>query len=165
METTKDYGERQKVWEMIKDIRISIMVTYDEEGNLSSRPMSAHQEEFEGSLWFFTNVNSLKIDHIEGNQNILLGYSNPDKNEYVSINGTAEIVRDTEKSKQLWSEMLRTWFPKGADDPDIALIKVNIISAEYWDTPSASMAIAYGYVKARLTGERAKVGENKKVMF
>ena len=38
METTKDYGERQKVWEMIKDIRISIMVTYDEEGNLSSRP-------------------------------------------------------------------------------------------------------------------------------
>jgi general stress protein 26 len=165
METTKDYSERQKVWDMIKDIRISIMVTYDDDGNLTSRPMSAQQEGFDGNLWFFTDVNSLKIDQIEGNQNILLGYSNPDKNEYISVNGTAEIVRDVEKSKALWSEMLRTWFPKGAEDPNIALIKVSITSAEYWDSPSSSMAIAYGYVKARLTGERAKIGENKKVVF
>ncbi len=122
MEVTQDYGERQKVWDMIKDIRISIMVTYDEEGNLSSRPMSAHQDKFDGSLWFFTYAHSLKIDQIEGNQNILLGYSNPDKNEYISVNGTAEIIKSAEKSKELWNEMLRTWFPKGPDDPEIALI-------------------------------------------
>ncbi len=165
MEITHDREERNKVWDLIKHIKIAILVTFDNDGNLSSRPMAAIQEKFEEDLWFFTDVGSVKIDQIESNPNVLLGYSNPSQNQYVSLNGKAEIVRDHAKTKELWSEMLRVWFPKGVDDPNIALIKVTIDSAKYWDSPSSSMVIAYGYVKARLTGKRAKVGENKTVLF
>ena len=165
METTNDYRDRVKVWEMIKDIKIAIMVTYDDDGMMRSRPMAAQQQEFSGDLWFFTSVSSGKIDEIEGNPNVLLGYSQPSKQEYVSINGTAAIVRDRTKVEDLWSEGLRVWFPKGSDDPDIALIKVSIDTAEYWDAPSAAMLFAYGYVKARLTGKRPNGGEHKIVNF
>ncbi|MBY0610843.1 MAG: pyridoxamine 5'-phosphate oxidase family protein [Beijerinckiaceae bacterium] len=165
MEASNDYKDRMKVWEMIKDIRIAVMVTTDEEGQLRSRPMAAQQQEFDGSLWFFTSIQSGKIDELEGNPDVLLGYSEPSKQEYVSVNGKAVIVRDREKIKELWSEPLRVWFPKGPDDQEIALIKVTISSAEYWDAPSSTMLYAYGYVKARLTGERPKGGEHKVVNF
>lgn len=165
MEASNDYKDRMKVWEMIKDIRIAVMVTTDDEGQLRSRPMAAQQQEFDGSLWFFTSIQSGKIDEIEGNPDVLLGYSQPSKQEYVSVNGKAEIVRDREKIKALWSEPLRVWFPKGPDDQEIALIKITISSAEYWDAPSSTMLYAYGYVKARLTGEGPKGGEHKVVNF
>jgi len=38
-------------------------------------------------------------------------------------------------------------------------------SAEYWDAPSSAVVYAYGYLKARLTGERPDPGENKLVKF
>ena len=67
------------------------------------------------------------------------------------------------KVKELWSESLRTWFPKGADDPDIALLRVTVDAAEYWDSPSSAMVHLYGYVKAVTTGKRPDPGENEKV--
>ena len=165
MDMTNDYRDRVKVWEMIKDVTIAMMVTSDDEGIMRSRPMAAKQDEFSGDLWFFTDVQSGKIDEIEGNPQVLLGYSSPSKQEYVSINGTASIVRDRAKIKDLWSEAMRVWFPKGAEDADIALIKVSIDQAEYWDAPSAAMVLAVGYVKARLTGKRPNPGEHKVVNF
>ena len=165
MKPSDSYEDRMKVWELIKDIRIAILVTVDDEGAMRSRPMAAQQDEFSGDLWFFTDIESGKIDEIEGNPKVLLGYSNPSKQEYVSVNGTASIVRDADKIKSLWSESMRVWFPKGPKDAGIALLKVSIESAEYWDAPSATMLLAYGYVKARLTGERPKGGEHKVVNF
>jgi len=159
------YDDRMKVWSLVKDIKIAVMVTTDEEGMMRSRPMAAQQEEFSGDLWYFTDIRSGKIDEIESNPQVLIGYSNPSKQEYVSINGTATIIRDRAKIEELWSESLRVWFPKGTGDEDIALIKVSIEQAEYWDSPSATMLVAYGYVKARLTGERPSGGDHKVVRF
>ena len=165
MGTSTENSERMKVWDLIKDIRIAMMVTFDEDGHLRSRPMAAQQDQFNGDLWYFTSIESGKIDQIEGNPNVLLGYSNPSKQEYVSITGEAEIVRDRQKIKELWSEAMRVWFPKGSDDADIALIKVSIATAEYWDVPSSNMVHAYGYLKARLTGTRPNPGDHKVVNF
>jgi len=164
-ETRTDHEARAKVWDMIKDIRISLMVTHDYEGQLRSRPMAAQQEDFDGELWFFTSEQSGKIEELEANPQVLLGYADTSSQNYVSITGTAEIVRDQAKVKQLWTEMLRTWFPKGHDDPDIALIKVKAEHAEYWDSASSMMVHAYGYVKARLTGEAPDPGEHGSVHF
>ena len=69
------------------------------------------------------------------------------------------------RRRNLWSEGLRTWFPKGSDDPRIALIKVDVDMAEYWDSPSSTMVYAYGYLKAITTGERPNPGENASVRF
>ena len=58
---------------------------------------------------------------------------------------------------------MRTWFPKGQDDPDIALLEVRVEMAEYWDAPSSAMVHAYGYVKAVTTGKPPHPGGNEKV--
>ncbi|WP_234997391.1 pyridoxamine 5'-phosphate oxidase family protein [Hymenobacter roseosalivarius] len=143
-----------KLIERIKDIRIAMMTTAETNGMLHSRPMYTQQPDEDGTLWFFTERDSAKIDEVQQDRHINLGYSQPDDNLYVSVSGTASVVNDRQKIKDLWSEGLRAWFPKGSDDPNISLLKVDIERGEYWDQPSNVLVRAFGYVKAVTTGER-----------
>ncbi len=157
--------EKQKVWELIKDVGIALMVTQTD-GGLRGRPMAAVNKSFDGELWFASRDETPKIGEIAGESHVLLAYSEPKSQNYVSVAGSARIVHDSAKVKELWSEGLRVWFPKGPDDPGIALICVTVDSAEYWDSPSSKWLYAYGYAKARLTGEPPRdVGQNKIVNF
>lgn len=166
VEHSHSTDDQNKVWSLIKDIQFTLMVTRGDEGKLSGRPMAAITREFDGELWFFSKDGSPKVDEVLHDQHVLLAYSEPKDQVYVSIAGRGEIVRDKAKIKDLWSEPVRTWFPKGPDDPAICLIKVSVETAEYWDAPNSTWLHAYGYVKARLTGEPPKnVGDNKVVSF
>ncbi len=157
--------KRKKVLVMIKAIQVATFVTMDEDGLLRSRPMAPLHFGENGEIWFFTNVKSGKVDEIEGTPEVLLSLSNPETMDYVSLNGRAEIVRDKVKAAELWSEVARLWFPAGPSDPDLVCVRFQADSAEYWDSPSATMMIAYGYLKARLTGQAANLGEQVKVRF
>jgi general stress protein 26 len=86
-----------------------------------------------------------------------------DKQDYVSVSGTVEIVRDKEKMKELWTPWIKPWFPKGLDDFDLVLLKVTIDEAEYWDAPGSAAMRAYGLAKAVATGKTDALGENKKL--
>lgn len=167
-QTKSGAAEREKVWELIKDIKFAMMVTQDADGSMHGRPMSAMQTDFGGTLWFMTRDHTLKVEALETNPKVMLSYADVDAHHYVSVSGTARIVHDRAKVKELWSEAARVWFPDGPEDPRIALIAVEVTDAEYWDSASSTMVYAYGYVKARLTGEppsQGALGENRKVGF
>jgi general stress protein 26 len=166
VQTRTDQAARDKVWQLIRDVQVATMVTLDAEGRLRGRPMRAVAlKQFDGTLWFFTSHPSPKAEEIRQDDRVLLAYADPSAQNYVSVSGHAQVVRDAAKQKQLWSEPLRAWFPKGPDDPHAALVKVEVEGAEYWDAPSSTLIHAYGYVKARLTGEPPQAGENDKVRF
>ena len=153
----------KKLAEMIKGIRVTMMTTVEEDGSLRSRPMATQQTEFDGNLWFFTGASSPKIDEVQQDQHVNLSYADPDSNRYVSLSGTAKLVSDKQKAKELWNPFVKAWFPKGLDDPELALLKVTIDSAEYWDSPSSKMVQLAGLAKALITGKPIKGGENEKL--
>jgi general stress protein 26 len=165
-ETSASETDRQKVWELIKDIGIALLTTHSADGKLHSRPLAASQKDFDGQLWFITQDGSPKISELLANSNVLLAYSDPKSQRYVSVSGTAEVRIDPAKVKEIWDANQRLWFPKGPDEEDIRLICVTVESAEYWDRPSMPFAYAYHYVKTRLTGQSpGLIGENKVVYF
>jgi general stress protein 26 len=164
-ETRSDAEAKRKVWEMIRDIEIAMMVTMDDEGRFHGRPMAVNQTEFDGVLWFFTESRTPKTSEVDQDDRVLLAYADPRRQNYVSIYGSAEVVHDVAQQKALWSEPLRTWFPDGPESPSVSLLKVTCLGAEYWDTPSSTVMHAYGYVKAALTGKAPNPGENEKVDF
>jgi general stress protein 26 len=157
-------NDTEKLAKLIKGIRVAMLTTQDDDGTLRSRPMETQSEkEFDGTLWFFTPLASHKVHEVEREHQVNLSYAAPDDNRYVSVSGLASISRDRAKIDELWSPALKAWFPKGKDDPDVALLKVDVSKAEYWDSPSSTLVKLAGFTKAVLTGQRYEAGENKKL--
>jgi len=155
----------KKLGDLIKDIRIAMLTTVEADGVLHSRPMATQEVEFNGDLWFFTSAASGKAHEISSDQRVNLSYSGKDDNLYVSVSGTAQLVRDKDKIKELWQPMLRAWFPDGLDDPNLALLRISVEKAEYWDSPSSTVVKVVGFVKALATGKPANIGENKEIIL
>jgi general stress protein 26 len=155
-------ADLQEISELIKDIKVA-MLTSDDGGHLRSRPMVAAQKEFSGELYFFTRASAPKVGEVQADGRVNVSYADADGQIYVSLSGTASVLHDPALIRAHWSEAMRTWFPKGKDDPDIAILKVAVEQAEYWDAPSSTMLHLYGYAKAVVTGEPPHPGGNAKV--
>lgn len=157
---------RQKLREMIKDIRIAMMVTSTKEGHLRSRPMYVQKLDEDGrTAWLFSKADTDKNEEIAQDSEVLLAFADRASNDYASVRGKARIVRDVGLQKELWSEWARTWFPDGAEDPELRLVAVRLEGGEYWDSVGSTLLHAYGYLKALATGREPDAGENAKVSF
>ncbi len=159
---TADAPTVAKLWDMIRSVKVA-MLTSDDGAHLRARPMVAAQDSFDGTLFFFTRAHAPKVHEVTEADRVCVSYADPEKQNYVSLSGTATVHQDKSLVKAHWSEIMRTWFPKGIDDPDIAIMTVTVDQAEYWDAPSSTMVHAFGYVKAVVTGRSPHPGENAKV--
>lgn len=146
----------------IKDIEIAMMTTQEPDGDFHTRPMRAHEVDEEGFMWFFSYEDSNKVNEIRQNNRVALGFADPDSETYVSTSGMAEVVKDQAKINELWDDALKTWFPKGKDDPNVCLIKVSTHAGEFWDRPGGKMMTFVEMVKGAVTGESDKTGRNEK---
>jgi general stress protein 26 len=153
----------EKLQELIKDINIAMLTTVNSDGSLCSRPMATQKTEFNGEIWFFTSDRSGKVDEIAREQQVNVSYSNPDKHQYVSVSGRGELVCDRQKIEELWNPILNAWFPDGKEQADLALLKITVDKAEYWDSPSSAVVNLVGFVKAIATGKPYEGGEHEKL--
>lgn len=165
MDARTDQAAKDKVLELLKDAHIAMMATRGEGGAMHARPMGTNHSEFDGDLWFLTELSSEKVDEIEADSEVLLTYADTDKQHYVSLSGKGQVIRDRATIEKNWFEAARTWFPKGKDDPNLGVIKVTVDVAEYWDSPSSTVLYVYGYLKAAATGKPPKAGEHDTVSY
>jgi general stress protein 26 len=151
-----------KLQDLIKGIKVAMLTTAEEKGTLHSRPMMTQETDFDGDLWFFTRDDSPKVEQAEQDRHVNVSYSAPDKNVYVSVTGTARIIHDKRKMEELWKPIYKAFFHDGLEDPHLALIKVSVDSAEFWEGPSGIVGKLVGFVKAALGDEKAG-GDNDKI--
>ena len=150
-----------KVAKLLSGKKLAMLSTTAPDGTLISRPMSLQEVEFDGDVWLFAERDSRKVSHVRANPHVAVTLAST--SSWVSINGSAEVVDDVQKAKDLWSPGMEAWFPQGPEDDSIVLIKVSGDTAEYWDTPGGRVATVLSLVKAKVTGERYSGGENEKV--
>jgi general stress protein 26 len=147
--------------EMMKGVKTCMMMTGDKKGgSLSGRPMGLTKVEADGSMWFFTKSMSLKVEELEDNKEVAIAILNEDSNNYLMINGEAGLVYEKEKMKELWSPVMKAWFPDGVDEPGLVLIKVTPVEVKYWDSSSSKMVILFNMLKAIVTGKVYDEGEH-----
>jgi len=162
MEKTANSASLTKISDLIRGVEFAMLTSHDG-GHLRSRPMVAAQKEFTGELFFFTRASAHKVDEVKSDSAVNVSYADVHKQIYVSLSGTASVVRDPAVIAAHWSEGMRTWFPKGKEDADIAILRVHVDVAEYWDAPNSTMVHLFGYLKAVTTGMAPHPGENEKV--
>lgn len=147
-----------KFRELTADIHVAMLTTRRADGLLHSRPMGTRAIEADGALWFFTADDSGKVQEIYHDQMVNVSYARHDDQVYVSVAGKASISHDRDKIRELWTPVLKTWFPDGADDPNLALLRVDIQAIDYWEG-AGKIVTLLKFAKSAVTGTPSKVGD------
>lgn len=158
--------KRDQLRELMKGIDIAMFTTIGENGFPVSRPLSTQDAEFDGKLlWFFVRRNSAKVGEIQRYPRVNVAYASKEKNVYLSVAGTAEIVDDQAKIDEYWNDGMKAFFPKGPTDPNLALIGVTVATVEYWSGPSTAIGKAIAFVIARVTKNDDAMGQTYLLRF
>ena len=147
-------AERERLWALIKNIRFAMFTTRHQNGHLHSRPMTTQNSavEEDSSLWFFMSRKGEPVADLVTDPVVNVVYANPGEDSYVSVSGIAAVIEDGAKKRQLWSKLNEGWFPGGPTDPDLALVQVRIVHANYWDVKESQIVQLFKMAKAAITG-------------
>jgi len=161
-----DSRDREKLWDLIKDIKFAMITTRHANGHLHSRPMTTQNRDIDEdtSLWFFMSRHGGVVADIEREPAVSVAYADSDSDDYVSVSGQARVVEDMARKRQLWNKMTEAWFPKGVNDPDLALVQVGITHADYWEARDSKLTQLFKMAKAAVTGQPPRdIGEHGRV--
>ncbi|WP_127137192.1 pyridoxamine 5'-phosphate oxidase family protein [Flagellimonas oceanensis] len=120
-------------------------------------PMTLQQMDQQGDLWFFVAKDSGLFQDIEKDNRVQIIYNDEQKHTYISIYGNATHIIANQKKDELWNSNLLTWF-EGKDDPNLALISVNMGSAFYWDNENAKLVSLFKIGKGGSVKEESGSG-------
>lgn len=155
---------KRHLHELLESFDTTLFVTRHGD-ELHARPMAVAAVEGTNCLWLVTSIDSQKVVEIRRDPRVSATFQSDD-GRYVALSGSAELVTDRAKIQTLWKERWRAWFPQGKDDPSLALIRVSVDDAEFWDDAGAKgvrhvfeqvKAIASRERPAPLSGEHGRV--------
>lgn len=152
-----DTSELETIRGILGAARIATLTTRSIEGDLQSRPMALVEHDFDGTLWFFTEEPSGKTavlaEHPE--VNVAIG----DGKGHLSLSGRASVERDAARIDELWNPWAESWFERGRDDPRVALLRVEVETAAYWDTDRPAVVKVVELVKGLVRLTSPDLGE------
>ncbi len=151
---------REKIGSLVKGIHICMMNTAGKDGSIDSRPMALQNKPFDGMLWFLTRGSSEKVDEVQEDRHVTLTFAEPSDQKYVTLKGRASISQDRSKVHELWNDMYKAWFPKGPEDPDITVLRVDVSDGDYWEASSSKVVFYAKYALAAATGGQVPVGQS-----
>jgi general stress protein 26 len=149
-----DAPARTQLWDLIKDIKFGMFTTRHVNGHLHSQPMTTQNQlvDEDDRLWFFMSRSSGPVADLLLDENVNVSFAHPSTHSYVSVSGTARSVDDPAKVRGLWTKSAAVWFAGGVDDPDLALVEVQILHARYWDMKGNKLTQLYNIAKIVVTG-------------
>lgn len=122
----------QEIAAKMANLDIALLTTHTSRGQLSSRPMSNNGDvTYDGNSYYFTFEQSRTVQDITENPHVNLSFTGA-KGLYVSVVGTAHLLRQKSILQQHWVSSLHQWFPQGVDTPGIVLVRVAASRIKYW---------------------------------
>jgi general stress protein 26 len=153
----KEPGTLGELMELLAEFDTAMLVTVSPDDMVRARPMALQEKgEVAGcDLWFVTDGDSPKVREIAHDRHVgVCCLRNRDK-AYLSISAVAEVERDQALVHRLWKPSWKAWFPEGPDGAQLAIIKLRVQRAEYWEPVGGRMRVLYEMAKAAIKGERA----------
>lgn len=162
---SKEKNPHDRLWEMIKDIRFGMLTHRHPGGGLHAHPLTTLNKGLgeKAVLYFFVSRSTELGQRLRGDGSVNVSYSDPHKDIYVSVSGTATVSEDMDAKQRLFNPMSKAWFPGGPGDPDLELVEVHIAHAEYWDVKDSKVTQLFKMGAAAVGGHRPTLGEHKEV--
>ena len=150
--------ELEIVRTILKSARTASVSTQTASGALHSRPLAVLDDDFAGTLWFFTADPSSKTADLAAHPQVNVSVG--DGKGWLSLSGVATISRDEERIDRYWNPWAAAYFEGGRDDPTVALLQVDVSSIHYWDLDKPAIVTAFEVAKGLLTRSAPDVGDN-----
>jgi general stress protein 26 len=120
-----------KIEQIIQSIQVGMLTTLRENGELRSRPMFCANIDFD-ALWFLVKESKPLIAESMSNRAVNVAFACPEKRQYASVSGVAQLVEDEKLIQKLWRPEMKSWFPSGVNEPDLALLRIDVRHTEAW---------------------------------
>jgi general stress protein 26 len=156
---------RKTLWEMIKDIKFAMLAHRHPNGMLHAHPLTTQNKSLaEGEpLYFFVSKATELGQRLQADGNVCLSYGDLKEDRWISISGHATVSNDMEQKKKLFNALAKAWFPGGAEDPDLELIEVEILDAEYWNVKESKTTQLVKMAAAAVSGKKPEMGEHQEM--
>lgn len=155
----------KEMYGLVEGIEIAMLTTRRPDGHLVSRPMATQARAAGADLWFVTDGEAHKLDELEHDPHVNVSYYRDGSREWVSVSGTARVVTDRAKIRELYRPDWKAWFPDdgpgrdgGPDDPRLRLIGVDAHSVVYMVNNTPRPVVLFEVVKGMITGTQPDVG-------
>jgi general stress protein 26 len=123
----------------MRDIDFAMLSTRTEGGEIAARPMSNNRDvTYDGDSFFFTYEAARTVSDIERDPKVGVAFQGKagllgKPPLFISVEGTAEIIRDKAQFEAHWNADLDYWFENGIDTPGVVLIRVHADRLHYWN--------------------------------
>ncbi|MFT3975817.1 MAG: pyridoxamine 5'-phosphate oxidase family protein [Sphingomonas bacterium] len=129
------------------------------DGSSHSEPLTAQLDEDQvDTLFFFIGRNN----RVAGKDELMLQFVSKGHDFFACLHGRARIDNDRAQIDKLWNRQVEAWFPGGKDDPNLALLRVDIDNAELWETDMSLAGrvkmLFGGTIRSDQEGSHARVG-------
>jgi general stress protein 26 len=150
-----------RVWDIVEKVGVCMLTTHTDSG-LRARPVEARPDREAGVIWFVTDRRSGKEHEIDAAHGVGLVFIDIGDQAYLSITARAEVKLDRVKAAEIWKSTDNMWW-NGPNDPNVCVLRVTPLTAELWDGPASKTVAVFEVVKAKLTGQKPNLGENRKI--
>lgn len=149
-------SEGRTLSEALRDLYFAMVGTADHDV-WKSRPLALAG--VDGStLHFLVSADADWVQGIgEGGTACTTTFSDPARNDYVALQGSARVLHDPRLIDALWTAEAGAYF-EGADDPNLRVLAVDVEYGEYWDSPAGTFGRLLALTKAAAGADAGKEG-------
>jgi general stress protein 26 len=148
---------KETLWKKMADSPYLMVGKAD--GSSHSEPLMAQlDKDLVDTLFFFTG----KDNRLADGGKVMAQFVSKGHDYFACMAGTIRQDNDKAMIDKLWSKQVEAWFPEGKEDPNLALLRMDIDSAELWETDISLTGrvkmLFGGTITAEESSSHAKVG-------
>ena len=137
---------KKSALKLISESKAAYLTTIDSNGFPITRAMFnlRNREQFPEFIDFFktqkeiftiyisTNTSSTKVEHLKNNPKMAIYFCNAGNFQGFMLGGSVEFISDIKSKKIVWLDWWTRYYPKGVEDPDYTLLRLNPKTARYY---------------------------------
>lgn len=124
-------GQQDIVATFRSKLEASPFVMVGLESGQHSEPLTAQLDDDQPNALFFFVAGDNRAAH---GGRAMAQFVSKGHDFFACMAGTIRRTDDRAQIDKLWSKSVEAWFPRGKEDPNLALLRFDITSAELWET-------------------------------
>ena len=125
-----------KFWQSLHaDMTMMLGLDGVEDGHV--RPMTAQIEGDHGPVWFFAGMDNALVRSLDKGKRAIATFASKGHDLFASVRGNLVLDNDRATIDRLWNRDIAAWYSGGKDDPNLALIRFDVETAEIWESGSS----------------------------